>query len=480
MPPVAAHSWLPSNLLAKGRLNLDSRAEILLRSIVLLGILLRVGSALYQGNSVEPLPGVHDQISYDNLARRVLGGYGFTHDKGWWPATRAGEPTAHWSYAYTLYLVLVYSLFGPNPLAARLLQSVVAGIFQPWFSYRLGCRLFGRKAGVLAALISSIYAYFVFYAGALMTETFCILAILWALDTATAPVAVDSSRPGRIAWYYWLSLGMSVGLAVLMRQVFLAFVPFLFAWLWQKDNARAEWPRLNRPRLLGLLISTAVVAAMILPCTLRNYLAFRRFVLLNTNMGFALFWGNHPIHGSEFVPILPADGPSYHDLIPPSLLGMDEAALDRALLLEGFRLVAEKPGRFLRLSLGRTKEYFKFWPSPQSGAASNAARVLSFGLLAPLSVLGLYLAIRRSFGWGPPMIEQPDIIRADARRGTVLLLLFIAVYSLIHLLSWGLIRYRLPVDAVLVLFASVGLLCVAERIAKAAGSRIRNEATQQV
>jgi hypothetical protein len=31
------------------------------------------------------------------------------------------------------------------------------------------------------------------------------------------------------------------------------------------------------------------------------------------------------------------------------------------------------------------------------------------------------------------------------------------IYTAIHLLSWALIRYRLPVDAVLLPFAAVGL-----------------------
>jgi fumarate reductase subunit D len=39
-----------------------------------------------------------------------------------------------------------------------------------------------------------------------------------------------------------------------------------------------------------------------------------------------------------------------------------------------------------------------------------------------------------------------------------LLLLFVAVYTAIHLLSWALIRYRLPVDAVMLVFAGLALV----------------------
>jgi fumarate reductase subunit D len=45
-----------------------------------------------------------------------------------------------------------------------------------------------------------------------------------------------------------------------------------------------------------------------------------------------------------------------------------------------------------------------------------------------------------------------------------LLLVFVSIYSLIHLLSWSLIRYRLPVDAVLLIFAGLAVVDITERI----------------
>jgi hypothetical protein len=40
----------------------------------------------------------------------------------------------------------------------------------------------------------------------------------------------------------------------------------------------------------------------------------------------------------------------------------------------------------------------------------------------------------------------------------MLLLIFAVIYSAIHMLSWALVRYRLPVDAVLVTFAGCGVV----------------------
>ncbi len=169
--------------------------------IILIAISLRVVAAVYIGEDVTPLPGTYDQVSYDRLAQRVIEGYGFTFDKLWWPFTRAGEPTAHWSFLYTLYLAAVYKLVGYSPLVARLIQAVLAGALMPWLVYRIGRRHFSQQVGLVAAAIMACYAYFVYYAATLMTENFYIIGILWVLDLAgqfgqageSSPVA-DSAR----------------------------------------------------------------------------------------------------------------------------------------------------------------------------------------------------------------------------------------------------------------------------------------------
>ena len=45
----------------------------------------------------------------------------------------------------------------------------------------------------------------------------------------------------------------------------------------------------------------------------------------------------------------------------------------------------------------------------------------------------------------------------------VLLGLFMVIYTGMHLLTWALIRYRLPVDAILLIFAAVGIMDILKR-----------------
>ena len=226
---------------------------------------------------------------------------------------------------------------------------------------------------------------------------------------------------------------------MLLRQVFLLFIPILFVWLlWQ--GYRHQLRSLFR-MMSTLAIATIILIAAIVPWTVRNYQAFHTFVLLNTNAGFAFFWGNHPIHGYNFISILPADGPTYFELIPPELLSLNEAELDRALLNRSMQFIQEDPVRYLILSASRTKDYFKFWPSSSSNLMSNLSRVLSFGILLPFMIYGFIRYL-------PYSLFSKRLI----------LYLFVISYSGIHLLSWALIRYRLPVDAVLLIFASLTII----------------------
>lgn len=417
--------------------------------IITAAVLLRVAAALYMGDHVVALPGTYDQVSYDTLAQRVSAGYGFSFGEAWWPATPAGKPTAHWSYLYTLYLVGVYGLVGYHPLIARLIQAVLVGILMPWLGYRLGQRYFGAKVGLVVAGLTAGYAYFIYYTGALLTEPFYITAVMWTLDLAgqlgqtriEASPSLHQSKSSALSWREGLLLGLALASAVLLRQLFLLFIPFLFGWLlWRSYH--------HQSRPLGSMIRILVTAAFILilaivPWTWRNYQAFNQFVLLNTNAGFAFFWGNHPIHGYNFISILPEGDVSYGNLIPPELLDLNEAELDQALLQRGLGFIQADPVRYLVLSLSRIKDYFKFWPSAESGLMSNLSRVFSFGLLWPFMAFGFVYYFRRALS------------------GEILILyIFITVYTAIHLLSWTLIRYRLPVDAVLLVFAGSVLVAL--------------------
>jgi hypothetical protein len=123
------------------------------------------------------------------------------------------------------------------------------------------------------------------------------------------------------------------------------------------------------------------------------------------------------------------------------------------LLQEGIRIVLDDPVRFILLSFSRIEEYIKFWPSQNSSLISNLSRVGSFGVLLPFMLYGVIISLSN--------IRNPSCPGQSAY--IFILYVFIFIYASIHLLTWTLIRYRLPIDALLILFAAVGILNLVRR-----------------
>jgi 4-amino-4-deoxy-L-arabinose transferase-like glycosyltransferase len=404
--------------------NDGSRHRQLLALILAAAILIRIPVALYMGDQVTVLPGVQDQVSYDALAHSLLDGRGYSFPKNWYPFTPANTPTAHWSFIYPLYLAGIYAVTGYHPLVARLVQAILGGALICFLVYLIGRRVADEATGLIGAALAAVYGYFVYYNAALMTETFSIVLVLLALY-----LALELRENPTL--FRWVALGFSLGLAALLRQTVLLFAPFLIFWLFIELRTRGI-------RGWYFTVPIVVIILLIAPWTLRNYRVYQKFLLLNSNAGYALFASNNPNLGTDWnndEVVVP---------VPEDLKGQNEAELDRALARRGVQFIISDPQRYLWLSLDKALEYFWFWPSATSSRISNLNRVLSYGLYLPFMLLGLYLSFSR---W----------------RSFVVLYLFIVIHTGIHLLSWPAPRYRLPVDAVSMVFAGLALLELARQ-----------------
>jgi hypothetical protein len=258
-----------------------------------------------------------------------------------------------------------------------------------------------------------------------MTETYFIVMVLLSLH-----LSLDIKEKPELR--RWVLLGLTLGVAGLLRQTALLFVPFLLFWLfWELKNTGMRWWHITVPVI--------VIGLMIAPWTIRNYLVFDHFLLLNSNAGYALYASNNPNLASDWrneLVVVP---------VPDELRGQNEAQLDRALTKKGIEFILADPGRYVRLTLDKSLEYFRFWPSSESSQISNLNRVLSFGLYLPFMVLGLCISFSR---W----------------RSFIPLYLFMLIHTGIHLLSWPSPRYRLSVDAVLMVFAALTLVQLAKQV----------------
>lgn len=399
--------------------------------ILAASVLLRLGVALYLGDVVDAPSLLTDQRSYHALGERLIQGYGFSFSQNWYPFTPANVPTAHWSFLYSLFVAGVYALFGVHLLAVRLVQAILGGILLPWLVYRLARRAVPLSFAIplLAAAVVAFYAYYILYAATLMTETFYIVTLVWSLEVGLRAGECLRSRR-EIPRSLILQLGVSLGLAALLRQAVLPWVPIFWLWLlWQA----ARGQRLGAAVKM-LVVASLLILACILPWTYRNYQVYGRFLLLNSNAGYAMYSAQHPMHGDTFHEFKAAP-------LPAGWWGRSEPELDRALLRLGLQFVVDDPGRYARLTLSRLRAYFEFWPTTNTSLLHNLGRVGAFGLCLPFMLYGIFLVIRQR-----QLADQFS-----------LLLLFVLFYTALHVLTWAMVRYRLPVDAVLTVMAALAL-----------------------
>ena len=300
---------------------------------------------------------------------------------------------------------------------------------------------------LLSALLAAVYLFFVMFSASLMTETFYISALLWSLERGLALQQSLRSEhsTGRQVLIIGLGLGAALGVATLLRQSILPWAPVMGLWLlwrgWRHGKLGAAFQ--------AMMLAAAIVIACILPFTLRNYNVYDEFLLLNSNAGYAMYSAQHPMHGTSFREYEAAS-------LPAGLGNLNEAQLDKELMRRGLDFILADPGRYALLSLSRVRDYFEFWPTPDAPLVSNIGRVLSIGLFLPFMLYGIWLAVRN-----PVTSPARSLLHGE---DVAFLLLFIAFYSLLHILTWAMARYRLPVDAVALPFAALALLDLADRL----------------
>lgn len=406
--------------------------------IIVVSVLLRIAVAFYLGDST---PIGRDETSYSELGLRLAEGHGFSFPIQSYPGfVLADTPTAHWSFLYAALVGGAYAVVGFHPLIIRLLSAVAGGILLPLMMYRLARRIWPENdsLGLISAGLGAVYAYFILFSAQLMTETFYIVAVLWSLERSLMLIDLvgNQSQDKRGLVVAAIGLGISLGIATLFRQSILPWAAVSFVLI-----LVVGWKNAHIQRALGsLLLTGMILISFILPFTIRNYAVYGDFMLLNSNAGYAMYSAQHPRHGTSFQAFTGMVLPD--DLQPRP---ENEAQWDRALMRRGFQFIIEDPQRYALLSMSRMSDYFMFWPAAETPLINNIGRVLSFGLFLPFMVYGLWLSVKN---W----------------RRFWFLYGFMAFYTLLHLLTWSMIRYRLPVDAVLLLFAALALRDLASRL----------------
>lgn len=330
---------------------------------------------------------------------------------------------------YPYFLAGPYALFGTLD-AARWIQAPLTALLVPAVG-RVAGRTFGERAGLLAAGMAAFYPELVWFAAHFWVENLFLLLLFWGFERLQA--ADESGRVGVAA-----AAGLLWGLAVLARETALYFLPVAGAWLvWRPGRPRSG------ARAAAFLLAAAAVVA---PWTYRNWKVFEAFVPVSTAGGQNLFQGNTHIPRDETYVMVDAVQGRIEQYRYARAMGL-QAIRDRqpAWILEKLR-----------------DQMPNFWEA-ESMAVIHVKRG-AYGRVPPLgaalvlaATVGPYLVVLAAFAVGLAAL-RPD-------RRAWLLLGFLGYYVLVHVVTHGFNRYRLPVMPVVFALASFAIV-------EAAGDRL--------
>lgn len=344
-----------------------------------------------------------DSTLYRGLADSLVGRGAYSLD---------GTPTAFVTPGYPLFLAVLY-VVSRSGLFIGLVQAGLGAATVVALA-AIAHRLAGRDAALATGIMAAFYPHLVFWTGYVLTETLYVFILSVALLAAAR--ALESNRPLRRA----AMAGALFGAASLVRPVALGFGIMLAV-------AGIFSTRYRVRVLLGLGTLTLVLA----PWVARNAVVLDSPIITSTESGHVLWQGNSPeaSGGSRGY----VDGLDFEPLELPE--GISETEADRIHRAEALSWMAKHPARVAALI---PKKLWNMWrPTYQGASALNSTvTYVTYLPLLALAVPGLVLSRRR-----------------DVLGGIVVA--FVAYHLVVHGLVTGMIRFRLPVEAVLTIPAGV-------------------------
>jgi 4-amino-4-deoxy-L-arabinose transferase-like glycosyltransferase len=386
-------------------------------------------------------PVLGDQIYYSAQAIRLARGGWFSHpfEEGVYaadhvPLTAISMVPVSWLPDPLLWQRMLMALYG---------TAVVAGIGL------LAWRLLGRRTGLIAAAIATVYANLWMNDGLVMAETLAaggVVAVLWCVYEVHRVPTVR----------HVVMLGVAIAFATLARAELLLLLPLVaLPMVW--------WAGSNVPfavRVRKSVVVTLVTLLVLAPWVGRNLMRFEDRTLLSTQDGLTLIGANCP--DTYYGP-----GLGFWSLTcgmevasDPALDQSQRSAVMRRQAREYISDHLDRVPVVVAARLGRGLSLWKpdgmTWLNMGEGRERMASRIgnVQFWLLAPLSVVGLAIWPSRRPRW-------PLVVTASLSVLTIA-----AVY--------GIPRFRIAAEVVIVIGAAVAVERFATHLAqRRAHGRVR-------
>jgi 4-amino-4-deoxy-L-arabinose transferase-like glycosyltransferase len=367
-----------------------------------------------------------------NIAYSLAAGHGFSSP--YWQET---GPTAWLTPVYPALVAGVFRVFGihtPHSFFAIVFLNILFSAATCVPLFYLGKRVGGLGVASGAAWLWAIFPNAVIIPYEWVWDTSLAALLMATILWATLELADTASLRA------WCGYGWLWGFALMTNPSLGSLLPVLLGWVAYRAF------QLGRLRLSRPLLACGIAVLCCVPWTVRNYFAFHRFIPLRSNFPFELWLGNNE-QFDEQSQVMPAADPERAEIRNYIHMGETAFMQDKwnkatafisthpklEMILHGRRFVATWTG------LEKPLEGFRDAESPLVRLVLISNTLGAIGGLCGIVVLFL-----RRDPYAFPLAAGPIL------------------YPVIYYVTHTSLRYRHPIDPVMLMLAAVAIAAVVQ------------------
>ena len=365
-----------------------------------------------------------------NIAYSLAAGHGFSSP--YWQET---GPTAWLTPVYPALVAAIFKIFGihtPRSFFAIVFLNILFSTATCVPLFYIGKRVGGLGVASGAAWLWAIFPNAIMIPYGWVWDTSLAALLMATILWATLELADTRSMRA------WCGYGLLWGFALMTNPSLGSLLPLLLGWAayraWKKGQLH-----LSRPAL-----ACAIAVLCCVPWTVRNYLAFHRFIPLRSNLPFELWLGNNE-QFDEQSQVVPPANPERAEI--RNYIHMGETAFMHDKWEKAVGFMRAHPRLEITLFARR---FVATWTGVENPIESFrdtdsplVRLVLISNTLAALGALcGILALLRSRNGYAFPLAAAP------------------IVYPGIYYVTHTSLRYRHPIDPVLLLLVAIAIAAV--------------------
>ncbi len=304
------------------------------------------------------------------------------------------------------------------------LADLALSLAAVWLVYAVTLRIYRDETiALMAGLFCAVWPHFAFFAATGLTETLFITLVLAAF------LCCYDRR--------FLLASIFMVLSILTRPAVELLAPLLIAFFSLAIHRETLWNAAKR-----VAIYAFVYAALMAPWWAYNYARYGEFVRLDLAGGMVLYTGNNPLNVSGGgITAKDVDFERFITIINP--VQRNQAMQDAAL-----QYIKSDPVHFIAMMPVKFTRLWRPWPYAGEFHSTWVVLISVFSAVPAfiLALLGLALTLRSRL---VPLLPC---------------LAYLGYLTLVHVVTFGSVRYRVPLEPFVLMFAAAGLVELLRRV----------------